>query len=160
MSMETKEGMAGWTWKNKKAEFLHGLGFKAAAAGLEKKALRAKKLMLAYEHYRFVRQEHIAAFNAKLMKAGKNMDNINLMEYQRLEFVPTEYYQNVPPADVLEALGVAQKRECFDSFEVAYIKNIKDPLLFGRIDQCADRFFIAEWDSDVSIKDLLKENEG
>lgn len=143
------------------AEQLGRLGFKKAAKDLGDIVARQRKLALAYEHYRYVLPEHVRNFNAKLLaKTGKNMNDLMTMEYQALVFTPIKDYEKVPPQDVLEKLETAQERKCFDSFEVAYIKNVKDPLLFGRISKCPSRFFIAQWDDDVSINDLLKENEG
>jgi hypothetical protein len=48
--------------------------------------------------------------------------------------------------------------DCFDSFEIAKIqwkREIKDPILFGRIDGCPDRFYVSQWDDDVRIEDIL-----
>ena len=49
------------------------------------------------------------------------------------------------------------------SDEIAKIQDIvqtKDPIVFGCINKCADRFFIAQWDDDVSIEQILNDNEG
>ncbi len=144
-----------------RAERLEKLGFKVAGKQLTELMQKKRKLSLAYEHYRFVTPEKIAEFNSALMrKTGKNMHSMTNMEYQVLAFTPIEQYATVPPDDVLQALEVAQDRKCFDSFEVAYIKNVKDPLLFGLVKGTPNRFFIAQWDNDVSIDDLLKANEG
>ncbi len=144
-----------------RAERLLKLGFKTAATELAVLIDTKRKLALAYEHYRFVTPEKVAAFNVALMqKTGKNMKSISNMEYQRLDFTPIAQYRTVPPDSVLASLETAQKRKCFDSFEIAYIKNVKDPLLFGRVDGTPNRFFIDQWDDDVKIEDLLKENEG
>jgi hypothetical protein len=51
----------------------------------------------------------------------------------------------------------------FDTYEIAHIQSIverKDPILFGCITGCADKFFIAQWDDDVKIEDIINENEG
>jgi len=37
---------------------------------------------------------------------------------------------------------------------------VPDPILLGRITGCENRYFIAQWDDDVKIEDILKENEG
>lgn len=50
--------------------------------------------------------------------------------------------------------------KCFDSFSVAHIAEVKDPILFGEIAECTDKFFIAQWDEDVKIEDILTEKEG
>lgn len=130
------------------------LGLTVAASVVKEKALLQRKLMLAYEHYRFVRQEHVDNFNADLRNKGTRS------HYQTLDFTPLERYAKVPPETVLTSLETAIGRRCFDAFEVAYIRDVKDPILFGRVNGCSDRFFIDEWDNDVSISDLLKPNEG
>ena len=63
-----------------------------------------------------------------------------------------------PPDTVLDALEKAKEDNCFDTFEVAkisWIEEIKDPILFGIIEGCSDKFFISQWDDDVKIEDLL-----
>lgn len=143
------------------AEWLEKVGFTRAAADVKELVSRKRKLALAYEHYRFVTPENVDKFNAELRaKTGKNMSSTLYMEYQILGFVSIQNYEKVPPESVLKNLEIAQGHKCFDSFEVAYIRNVKDPLLFGRVEKCPNRFFIDQWDDDVCIDDLLKANEG
>lgn len=131
---------------------LSRLGFGAAATKIKEAKIMSRKLAIAYEHYRFVRQEKIDAFNQKL-----RMDSNS---YKMLAFTDINQYDQVPPGHVLEALEVAMERKCFDSYEVARIVEVKDPILFGRINNCPDRFFIAQWDDDVKIEDIISPNEG
>ena len=135
---------------------LEKLGFKAASTKVKELSVKQRKMAIAYEHYRFVRPEKIQAFNAKLYK--KTRDDYG--SYQQLAFTPVEEYQDVPPAHVLEKMEAAVERNCFDAFEVAHIINVKDPILFGRIKGCPDRFFVDQWDDDVKIEDIIKPNEG
>lgn len=137
---------------------LEKLGFKKAAERAKKLEGKRKKLMIAYEFYRYVKREKINAFNQDLRKKTHNWDGVG--GYHTLDLVKIEDYESAPPTDVLDCLEAAKDHNCFDSFEVAYIKKVKDPLLFGVIEGCSDKFFIAQWDDDVSINDLLKENEG
>lgn len=144
-----------------RAARLGKLGFSRASKELSSLMERKRKLALAYEHYRFVTPDKIAKFNAELRaKTGKNMQDAYNMTYQVLDFVSIENYEHVPPDSVLANLEIAQERKCFDAFEVAYIKNVKDPLLFGRVNGTPNKFFIDQWDTDISIDDLLKANEG
>lgn len=142
------------------AELLEKVGFRTAAGRVSLLALRKRKLAIAYEHYRYVRPEKVAEFNkrlkAKTIKGKEPYD----AEWQTLAFQSIESYNEVPPLEVLTALAEAQDRNCFDSYEIAYIANVKDPILFARISECADRFFIAQWDDDVRIEDILAANEG
>lgn len=140
---------------------LEKLGFKAAASELAILVKRKHNLMIAYENYRFVTPANIEKFNAALKKkTGKHLDDAWKQTYQVLAFTPIENYEKVPPEDVLQKLEMAQERKCFDNYEIAHIKEVKDPLLFGLVDGTANKFFIAQWDNDVSIDDLLKANEG
>lgn len=147
---------------NATQERLEKLGFKGASEKLKILSERKKKMAIAYEHYRFVRPEKIVEFNARLrVNTLKNEDYRTT--WQELSFTKIESYNEVPPEFVLTELEKAVDRKCFDSFEVAHIvTNVKvpDPILFGRIEGCADRFFISQWDDDVKIEDILKENEG
>lgn len=144
-------------------ERLEKLGFKAASKRVVELRERKRKLALAYEHYRFVRQEKIDAFNKKLMEESRKDIKGNGYEYKTLSFTPMENYQETPPESVLDLLETAIGRNCFDSFEVAHIVTViktPDPILFGRIRACPDRFYVGQWDDDVKIEDILAANEG
>lgn len=125
------------------------LGFKAASDRAIKLKEKARKLAIAYEHFRYVRPENINEFNVKASKKGLY-----------LAFKAIADYEGIPPESVLMAHEAAIEKKCFDSFEIAYMDKVRDPILFGRINDCPDRFFIAEWDDDVKITDLLAPNEG
>lgn len=143
-------------------ERLEKLGLKAASRRVIELRERKRKLAIAYEHYRFVRQEKIDAFNQKLQKETQKDLQFGY-EYKTLSFTPLESYEAAPPETVLESLETAIGRNCFDSYEVAHIVTkvvTPDPILFGRIKACPDRFFIGQWDDDVKIEDILKSNEG
>lgn len=139
---------------------LEKLGFTRAASELKLLAVKKRKLAIAYEHYRFVRPEKIEAFNAKLKAETKTGKEPFSAEWKTLEFTPVYNYESVPPDDAMAALETAQDYKCFDAYEIASIKKVKDPILFGRINDCPDRFFIAQWDNDVKIEDILMPNEG
>lgn len=143
-------------------EKLEKLGFKKCVTKIkELKAIRAK-MAIAYEHYRYCKPEKIDAFNQALKKESIQ-ENPSSYQYKALKFISLGEYDQVPPFDVLESLEQAQERGCFDSFEIAKIEDVvevKDPIVFGRINKCPDRFFIAQWDDDVNINQILKEGEG
>lgn len=134
---------------------LEAAGMTAAASKLREAVGLRRKLAVAYEHYRFVKPEKIEAFRKKLHEATRKAGS-----YKDLSFTPLEKYTQVPPADVVQAVVEARGRQCFDSFEVAHIIEVKDPIVFGRVNGCADRFFIAQWDDDVRIEDILRPEEG
>jgi len=145
---------------------LEALGFKTAAKTLKELTIKKKKMALAYEHYRFVRQDKIDAFNKNLRektetrKPGPWGDTI---QYNQLVFTPIQNYKDAPPREVLNKLAESVKRGCFDAWEIAHIESVvkvPDPILFGRIEGCSDRFFISQWEDDVKIEDILKDNEG
>lgn len=155
-----EEPMEATVTKIKIAEMLETLGFSEAAKRLKEMAARKRKLAIAYENYRVVRPVKIHEFIHRLkLETIKGKEPYNAT-WKTLDFYQIENYPNIPPDSVLETMAVAVGRQCFDSFEIAVIKDVKDPLLFGRINGCEDRFFIDQWDSDVSIKDILKDHEG
>ena len=141
---------------------LNALGLSKAAETLIKAKVLTEKLTIAYEHYRFVSLEKITAFNHKLMIETHKEDQRSV-DFKQLMFTPLEKYERVPPVAALDELEVAQSRKCFDMFEIAeiqWIERVKDPILFGRVIGCEDRFFIAQWDDDVNIDDILQGDEG
>lgn len=142
--------------ENKKSNRLESLGFKFLGNRVRELKEAKRKMAIAYEHYRFVTQEKINDFNRKLREESDK----NARTWKELAFTRIEDYDKCPPDDVLDALEKAHGMKCFDNFEVAYIREVKDPIIFGRITNCSDRFFVGQWDDDVSIDDLLKKNEG
>ena len=142
--------------KQEQGSRLESLGFKQVVKkDKEVKTLR-RKLAIAYEHFRYVTQEKVDKFNAKLHKKTQKRDG----GYQYLEFESITKTELVPPDDVLTLLEEAKKFDCFDEFEIAHIAEVKDPILFGTIKGCSTKFYIAQWDTDVRIEDILAPNEG
>lgn len=146
----------------KHLELLEAAGFTAAATNAKVLVERAGRLAQAYEHYPYVSQEAIDKFNAKLKatsltmtgKAGSNLRH----HYDTLTFTEVKEYPSAPPAEVLGAVKEAQDRKIFDTLEVAHVVSVneyKDPIVFGRIEGCGDRFFISQWGDDVSIEQLI-----
>lgn len=139
---------------------LEELGFTSASTGLKQKRELARKLRLAFEHFRVVTPGSIDRFNEELRKRTQTSVPYT---YQRLKFTPIAQYGDIPPAPALEALRAAKKIGCFDSYEVATIESVTvvpDPVLFGCITGCPNKYFIAQWDDDVKIEDILRSDEG
>lgn len=124
---------------------------------IAKKLDSAEKMKIAYEKYLFIPPGTVTKFNEKLRK-DTLIEDKQASTYKRLIFIPLAQYGKLPPENVLNALELAIEDKCFDRFEIAkieWIKEVKDPILFGVIDGCPDKFFISQWDDDVSIEDLL-----
>jgi len=68
---------------------------------------------------------------------------------------PLSEYKALPPKDVLETLKIHKDRNLFDYFTIASVEHIKDPLLFGRIKNSTDRYFVAQWGEDIALEDVL-----
>lgn len=68
---------------------------------------------------------------------------------------PVERYKGIPPQDVLETFKEHKARNLFDSFVIAEVNDVEDPLLLGRVDGVDDRFFVAQWGKDVSLDDVI-----
>jgi len=142
---------------------LEELGFTQAASGLKQKRELARKMRLAFEHFRVVTPEHIKRFNEELYKRTHTQSRGSFGTYQRLAFTPIAQYGQIPPAAALEALRSAKTIGCFDNFEVATIESVTvvpDPVLFGTIEGDQNKYFIAQWDDDVKIEDILRPDEG
>jgi hypothetical protein len=147
-----------------KTSELEELGFKTAADNVKSRRELARKMRIAFEHFRVVTPDHVTRFNEELKQKTYKMENgAFTYTYQTMVFTPIEKYPEVPPTEALEKLKEAKALNCFDAFEVANIQSrtvVPDPILFGRIGGCDNRYFIAQWDDDVRIEDILKEDEG
>ncbi len=148
-------------------EDLKELGFMSAASSIEKKIEFKRKMLIAYENYRFVTPKIFERFNEDLKKrtierSGKKGVN-EYHKYDKLTFKKVGDYKDAPPAEVLQEMKKAVAMKCFDTFEIAKIESVveyKDPIVFGVINGCDDRFFVAQWDNDVKIDQILQEMEG
>ena len=61
------------------------------------------------------------------------------------------------PGSVLENVEKAKECKIFDSYCVFWIREVKDPIIFGQIKEESEKyFFIDEWDDDISVEDLLE----
>src|SRR5260221_10129166 len=106
-----------------KEQELEALGFTQASKNLATKKALGRKLMVAYEHYRFVTPELINKFQDELRKKTyqDKKDRYSYPTYDTLRFTDVSQYAEVPPAEALEALKLAKSRQCFDYFEVAKV---------------------------------------
>jgi hypothetical protein len=161
-------------------------GFEAVAANLRWKAEKGRKLSIAYEHFRYITEEQVNSFNEKLKDQTRrplDAEQAKRLKDQQIPHHPTRWegatvihdelvfcelnkYQGLPPNDVLEKVKSAMEKGCFDVMEVAEVKPIAtvvklpDPIVFGRVNGCTDRFYVCEWGVDVSINDLLDKHDG
>ena len=146
---------------------LERLGLTHAAQSIRTELSVRDKLAVAYEHYRYLTPEKLSAFQERLKKEthkheGKNMWG-DIVSYKRTKVTALEKFTKVPPDAVLDALDTAKGRDCFDAFEVMELewhKEVPDPILFGLVVGSPDKFFIAQWDDDIKIEDILKDHEG
>ena len=86
-----------------------------------------------------------------------------ITSYKRTKLTALKDYDKVPPDAVLDAWEAAQTIGCFDAYEVMTLEShreVPDPILFGSVTGSPDKFFIAQWDTDVKIEDILKDHEG
>jgi hypothetical protein len=68
-----------------------------------------------------------------------------------------EEYDKPLPRGAKIKLNKAKKESIFDSFCIFWIREVKDPILFGQFNEDPDvYYYVAEWDDDISIEDLLK----
>ncbi len=136
---------------------LKELGFNTAAENAVKRASLAEKLGKAYSKYLYVSEDQINKFNERLKKESEK-ENKNSYTYKKLKFIDIKDYTEIPPQEALDSLKDAKEDNVFDTFEITKIEDVieqKDPILFGRIEECNDRFFITQWDDDIKIEDIL-----
>jgi hypothetical protein len=139
-----------------------------------------RKLRTAFEFFRVVEPEKLKAFNERLKaktiaKFTRMLQHSNkeviVRVYNQLHFCQIGEYPTLPPEDVLLKLKEAVGRNCFDHFVIATLQQTeehtpvpvpvyKDPILFGMIKESPNLYFIAQWDDDVKIEDILQEDEG
>jgi len=138
-------------------------GLTQAAKEVEAKSQLIAKLEVAYKHYRYVTQDKISIFNSDLRAKTQKGSSSYSYTCDTLKFTALSSYTEVPPADVLDKLEAAQELGCFTSFEVAQIQSVEvrpDPILFGRVAGCDDRFYVGQWLDDVKIEDILQADDG
>jgi hypothetical protein len=141
-------------------EKLQKLGLKKAAEKIEKTREFIRKTEIAYKCFRHLTPAKIEKFNELLRKETFKEDK-DAYYYKHLNFESWEEYDAVPPESVLSRMEQAIEKDCFDKFEVCTIvqeKKLKDPIVFGVIDNCPDKFFISQWDDDISIDEILAED--
>ena len=138
-------------------ERLSKLGLKGAAKRIEDFRERARKLDIAYKHFRYITPAKLLAFNEKLKKETLKEDK-NSARYKHLAFISIEQFNAIPPEETLQKIEQAIEKDCFDSFEICKVEwkeEIKDPIVFGVINGCPDKFFVSQWDDDIKVDDIL-----
>ena len=137
------------------------LGLNKASGDLKESAERMRKLHIAYQSFKWIRKENIDKFNEHLKKTTDKSDE-SYYRYDKLAFIKTADYPGIPPEPVLAEMEKAQKLECFDYMEVCKIESVqevKDPIVFGCVEGCTDKFFVAQWGDDVKVEDILSEGK-
>src|SRR3972149_5667397 len=138
-------------------ERLKSLGFENASNKLKHDLVLSEKMKLAYGKYLYVSQAQFDAFNEKL-KAETLKEDKHAYIYKRLKFTDIKNYPKIPPEEVLDSLEKSKVDNVFDVYEICEIEwyeEIKDPILFGCITGCTDKFFISQWEEDIKIEDIL-----
>lgn len=143
------------------------LGFDAAAKQLNADREMARKLRIAFEHFRVVEPDHLSRFQAELKQKTLRNDGRNtwgmITEHDTLVFTPIKDYTAIPPKEALDELRKAKTLGCFDAFEVATIQSVRtvpDPIIFGTINGSRNKYYVCQWDNDVKIEDILRPEEG
>ena len=144
---------------------LRELGLTEAANKMKRAREMARKLRIAFEHFRVVTREQVTRFQQKLVdqaikEAGPYSASYT---FKALKFTALEAYPEVPPREVLEKIRGAKELKCFDRFEVLTLESVvvvPDPVVFGIVNGCDNKYFVAQWDDDVKIEQILREDEG
>lgn len=142
---------------------LRELGLTAAADKIKRAKELARKLRIGFEHFRVVTPQQVTRFQEELWNNRCTDPSTYALSYQVLKFTALESYSEVPPGEVLQKVREAKELKCFDRFEVLTLESqevVPDPVIFGIIDGCDNRYFVAQWDDDVNIEQILREDEG
>uniref|UniRef100_A0A6M3JDS1 Uncharacterized protein n=1 Tax=viral metagenome TaxID=1070528 RepID=A0A6M3JDS1_9ZZZZ len=128
-----------------KIKLLKELGLNAISEKLLRKKTGKEKLLKATNDYRYATKLDLDDFNKEMRKFNKELVVVAMKDFDRL-----------PPDDVLVELKKARDKKCFDTFHIAYIRAVKDPILFGKIEDFNEiYFYIAQWGDDVNIEDII-----
>lgn len=128
-----------------KVKLLKELGLNVISEKLLRKKTGKEKLLKAVSKYRYATKEDLDDFNKEMRNYNKELVIVEMKNFDRL-----------PPDEVLEALQEARKYTCFDTYHIAYIRQVKDPILFGKIAGFNELyFFISQWGDDVKIEDII-----
>lgn len=133
---------------------LKELGFEVASNKVEQSQEFVRKSAIAYEHFDFISAEDVKKFQ-EILKKNTLKEDKHYNTYDTLKFHNIKDYPEVPPLEVLNKLREAKEKNCFDYFEIAKIESVrevKDPILFGKVNECGDYFFIAQWDDDITLE--------
>jgi hypothetical protein len=146
---------------------LRELGLTEAANKMKRARETARKLRIAFEHFRVVTPDHLQRFQGELVEKGMRANAYSNpyggYTYQSLKFTALEAYPEVPPREVLQKIREAKELKCFDRFEVLTMESVvvvPDPVVFGIVNGCDNKYFVAQWDDDVKIEQILREDEG
>lgn len=64
-------------------------------------------------------------------------------------------YEKPIPRDAQKVLSLAKKSKLFDDYKIFWIREVKDPIIFGITKEMPDLyFFISEWGEDISFNDF------
>lgn len=140
---------------------LKELGFDTATKKVHASQELLHKMSLAYANFDHITEENIQKFQIKIQQESMK-DKSGYRTYNKLIFHDIKNYTEVPPVEALTKLKEAKQVGCFDYFQIAKVENVremKDPILFGRINGCGDYFFIAQWDDDVTIEAIKKASQ-
>lgn len=113
--------------------------------------LTAKRQKLMDYKYILITEENIKDF----LKRKSSFLGVSVWDRLEWDEKPLEQSEHLPPATVVEAIKVHQDRNVFDYMTIASVREVKDPIVFGRLTGSKDRFFIAQWGDDVCLDDLI-----
>jgi hypothetical protein len=127
---------------------LKELGFKTVANKAHSLAeTRMKENMAALAGYTKITKEDYKKADEGLRARTKGTC--------RLALTDVSDYPAAPPNEVLGEMKKAHQSGIFDKFQIIHVQKVPDPILVGRIKNCEDLFFIAEWDKDISLQELV-----
>lgn len=149
------------------AEELSALGLTKAATTLRRKTVLAGyiavtresiqkylcKLAQTYNRERGATGDCIVGLSvAYTVDSHARGRNIGKFEYKEVGLAE---YEGVPPRHVLDAIREHKSRNVFDTMVVGSVQFVPDPIVWGMVNGDTNRYFIAQWDKDICLDDVI-----
>lgn len=111
-----------------------------------------------YHFYRSISQHRPEDMQVSVWARGQKWCSPEI--HYAIEWRETDIgeYLRVPPQEVFDRLIKAKDSKIFDYYRVCTVSEVfqvKDPILVGRINGDSNRYFIAQWDNDLLLDNLI-----
>jgi len=181
---KTKEGIHPrlyFKYVKSKMKMVERMKFKERLSKLEELSEKYSKLGQEALSDECIRQYYTIARESAMWACGYNMfvteDILNKFRYQikgDLKITPIKNFARIIPEKPAAKIKSAMERKLFDSYVIVHldikqqsvletkkerVEREKDPICFGRIDDCDKYYFVCDWEDefdDLRFQDIVK----